>query len=80
MECWAAMEIHWFCALRHALCALLFSRGAAGEENLPIGFLTAGIASAGSPRTDAFRQGLRELRVRGRGETCHRVSIRRGTT
>ena len=49
-----------------ALCVLLLAHGVPAEaqqsKNHPrIGYLTGGFASGGSPRTDAFRQGLREL-------------------
>jgi putative ABC transport system substrate-binding protein len=47
------------CALLFALCV---SAEAQQPKNLPrIGYLTGGFASSGSPRTDALRQGLREL-------------------
>ena len=49
-----------------ALCALLLAYSVPAEAQQPkkvprIGYLTGGFAAAGSPRTDAFRQGLREL-------------------
>jgi putative ABC transport system substrate-binding protein len=49
-----------------ALCVLLLTHSVPAEAQQPknhprIGYLTGGFASGGSPRTDALRQGLREL-------------------
>ena len=53
---------HGSYSLRHALCALLFRRGAAAEES-PADRYLASMANSNDPgpRVEAFRQGLRDL-------------------
>ena len=47
--------------MRHALCALLLRRGAAGEEGARIGYLSATNPASESARSEAIRLALREL-------------------
>ena len=52
---------HCSYSLRHALCALLFCVGAAGEENNRIGYLSTTDPSRDSTRSEAIRLALHEL-------------------
>ena len=58
------------------LCAMLFApcllAQAQQPTNIPrIAYLGATSLTANAARVEAFRQGLRELRLRGREEHCH---------
>jgi putative ABC transport system substrate-binding protein len=49
------------CSMRHALCALPAASAQQPAKIHRIGYLSGGFPSANALRTDAFRQGLREL-------------------